>query len=200
MMDALLLEAGYADPVLGAQGSFRAIMDALARPGTLQSLVLPRPSPPLEAGLAAVLLTLADPDTPVWLDADLCATPGLEAWLAFHCAAPTTSASHLAQFAIASRADRLPPLADFAAGTDAYPDRSTTIALAVPALTGGRPLVLRGPGIDGDVRIAPTGLPDDFVGQWELNRAGFPRGVDLLLVCGDALIGLPRATRIALGD
>ena len=64
------LPAGFADKVLSAQSTFRSVMDAMARPGSVQ-----RRSPrvgtpgPLMRGTAAIALTLFDHDTPIWLDA-----------------------------------------------------------------------------------------------------------------------------------
>jgi len=40
------------------------------------------------------------------------------------------------------------------------------------------------------------GLPADFAAQWAENHAAFPRGVDAYLASADALVGLPRTTRI----
>lgn len=195
MSDAL--EAGFDDPVLGGQKVFRAIMDALARPGTLQAIEPPpEPPAPLTAELAAVALSLCDHDTPVWLDPALMEADAVCQWLAFHTGAPLTTEPAEAAFALISNADLLPALERFAQGTDEYPDRSTTIAVGLPALEGGTPLTLRGPGIKGESTIAPAGLPPDFVAQRADNRARFPRGVDLLLVTRGGVIGLPRTTRV----
>jgi alpha-D-ribose 1-methylphosphonate 5-triphosphate synthase subunit PhnH len=193
-MDTHTLDGGFVDPVMQSQTAFRAVMDALANPGTVQDLALGlTPPAPLTPDLAAVALTLCDHDTPLWLGADL-ATDGVLGWLAFHTSAPITIERTQAQFALTR--DPAITLADFNQGTDPYPDRSTTIVLAISALTGGQTLTLTGPGIDGSVTIAPQGLPTDFRVQWAENREKFPRGVDLLLVAEGQLIGLPRTTRI----
>lgn len=195
-----VIEGGFADPVLAGQRAFKAVMDALSRPGTLQRLPNEaQPPHPLDPGLAEIALTLCDHDTPVWLDSMLATAPAVADWLAFHVGAPLTNDPAMAAFAFASSADTLPAFARFALGTDEYPDRSTTIVLAIPALTGGPALTLRGPGIQGEDSLSPAGLPDDFVAQWAENRERFPRGIDLLLVGSDGLVGLPRTTRIAFG-
>ncbi len=191
------LEAGFADPVLGAQSTFRAVVDALARPGTAQPIAFPATPPlPLTAELAAVALTHFDHDTPVWLDPTLMESDAVCTWLAFHTGAPVTTTPADAAFALVTAADLLPAFDRFAQGTDEYPDRSTTIVLAVPALEGGPALTLRGPGIMERAVIAPVGLPVDFVAQRLENRARFPRGVDLLLTAPGLVLGLPRTTRV----
>ncbi|MFK4811943.1 phosphonate C-P lyase system protein PhnH [Devosia sp. ZW T5_3] len=194
-MDNLMLDGGFADPVMQAQQGFRALMDALANPGTIQDLALDlTPPTPLTPELAAVLLTLCDHDTGVWLEPDL-ATEKVTSWLRFHIGSPLNVAPEQAQFAALRDSSTL-KLNSFSLGTDIYPDRSTTLIVAVSALSGGDTLVLKGPGIEHSVEISPLGLPADFLEQWAENRAQFPRGVDLLLVADGAVIGLPRTTRI----
>ena len=198
-MDSIL-DGGFADPVLQSQTAFRAIMDALAQPGTPQNLVTPHSiSHRLSPQLASIMLTLCDHDTPVWLDDTLRGDTAVLEFLSFHTGAPIVREPGRAGFAIASGADHLPAFDRFNLGTQEYPDRSTTIVLAVPSLSGGETLVLRGPGIKDHCHINPAGLPGDFVAQWAANRALFPRGIDLLLVAGDQIMGLPRSTRIAEG-
>ena len=55
---------GFADPVAGAQSCFRAVLAAMATPGSVhpagEGLV---PPAPLGAAMAAVLLSLVDGDT-----------------------------------------------------------------------------------------------------------------------------------------
>jgi alpha-D-ribose 1-methylphosphonate 5-triphosphate synthase subunit PhnH len=199
MMEPLTLDGGFAEPVFGAQTAFRALMDALANPGQAQPLGRELTTHyGLAPGLAAVALTMCDHDTTLWLDPVLAGSEPLVAWLRFHTAAPLLADPMEAQFALVSSGADLPMLGRFALGTDEYPDRSTTIAVALPSLSGGPALMVRGPGIKDFRAIAPAGLPADFVAQWGANRAAFPRGVDLLLVADGQVIGLPRSTRISV--
>ena len=199
MQHDLSIEGGFADPVIAGQRAFKAVMDALSRPGTIQRLPNEaRPPSPLPQGLAEIALTLCDHDSPVWLDARLVSENAASDWLRFHTGATLMNDPAKADFAFVIGA--LPPLASFALGTDEYPDRSTTIVLSLPSLTHGPALILRGPGIKAEAIISPTGLPGDFLTQWTENREQFPRGIDLLLVGPEGLIGLPRTTRITLGS
>jgi len=200
MHDTLAIEGGFADPVLAGQRGFKAVMDALARPGTIQHLP-GEAAPPalLPRGLAEIALTLCDHDSPIWLDPILAAEPVVADWLAFHTGAPRVATPGAADFAFVIAEKHLPKLSEFAVGTDEYPDRSATICLAVTALAGGPDLTLRGPGIKDRAIVSPLGLPGDFLAQWADNRALFPRGIDLLLVAPEGLIGLPRSTRISTG-
>lgn len=197
-MQTIDLEGGFVEPVRDAQRGFRALMEALANPGIIQQLDLAlTPPAPLTAELAAVALTLCDHDSPLWIDRQLIESASVSAWLRFHTGAPLVTDPGAAHFALVTDTANLPPLNQFALGTDQYPDRSTAIALALPSLRGGVPLHLRGPGIKNAVTIAPVGLPGDFVAQWLENREQFPRGVDLLLLAEGEVMGLPRTTRIA---
>lgn len=191
------IAGGFADPVFDAQAIFRAVMDAMARPGTIQpARAATRPPQPLSPVAAAVALTLCDNDTPLWLDARLKQSPAAASWLGFHAGAPLADAPADAHFALVADPAELMALENFPQGTQEYPDRSTTLILQVDTLSGGEALILEGPGIDGAARFAPSPLPRHFVEQWKQNRARFPRGVDLVLVAPEGIACLPRSTRI----
>lgn len=196
-LDLSRVRPGFPDPVRQSQAVFRQVMDAVARPGTPADLS-PCPTPPagLAAAAGAVALTLFDFETPVWLDPALGAEAG--DWLRFHCGCPLVTDPAQAAFAIVVDAPHAPPLAAFHQGDAKYPDRSTTVLLQVAALDGGEPVTLRGPGIRNEAKLAPTGLPGDFWDQVQTNHMQFQFGVDLLLVAGSELIGLPRSTRVEI--
>ncbi|MPZ38421.1 MAG: phosphonate C-P lyase system protein PhnH [Rhizobiales bacterium] len=188
---------GFADPVLSAQSVFRAIMDATARPGSIQSIegVASAP-PPLSAGAAAIALTLLDQDTPVWLDACLAAVPECGDWLRFHTGAPIAADASRSAFAFVGSAAQLPQFDTFSLGTPEYPDRSTTLVFQVDGFSVGPPLALSGPGIRGRQVFRAAPLPADFAERLAANRAQFPCGVDVLLVCSNAVAALPRSVHV----
>jgi len=186
---------GFADPVHDAQRSFRAVLAALAHPGRIMALDALAHAPVdthLAGGAAAaVLLTLADAETPIWWQRP---HPGTLAWVGFHTGAPQAATPAAAQLAVLDDAASMPPLSTFDLGTDEVPERSATLIIEVAALHGGPPRRWHGPGIQGETPVA-VALPAPWWAQWQAQRVLFPRGVDVLLVSGQRLIGLPRTTR-----
>jgi alpha-D-ribose 1-methylphosphonate 5-triphosphate synthase subunit PhnH len=182
---------GFADPVLGAQSTFRAVLDAMSRPGSLhragEGLA---PPPPLARSTAAVLLTLVDADTK--LHAEAACAPARD-WIAFHCGADLVADPDDAAFTLALS---LPSLHTLPAGTDDAPEDGTTLILQVAALDSGQAWLLSGPGLASPVTLRADGLPPDFASIWAANHALYPRGVDLILCAGEMLTALPRSVRI----
>lgn len=190
------LAPGFADAVQASQRHFRALLEAMARPGRVVRLEGELPEPPVpgfQPAAYALALALVDFETPVWLDPVL-RQPAVEASLRFHCGCPLVDEPGAASFAFAAEPARLPELGRFAQGTPAYPDRSTTLVLQVAGLATGAGVRLRGPGIDGVARLAATGLAPGFWDELRANHAGFPQGVDVVLVAGDRVAALPRST------
>ncbi|MGI4809136.1 MAG: phosphonate C-P lyase system protein PhnH [Janthinobacterium lividum] len=183
------LLAGFGDPVRDSQAVFRSVMDAMARPGRVHRVNGPE-VPNLAQATAAVLLTLVDGETPLWLDDR--AGSAWE-WIAFHCGARRAEAG-AAQFAVVLGS--MAALERFSAGSDEEPEGSATVILQVEALGAGEPLRLSGPGLEGEELLEVTGLPEGFAGFWQANSRLFPRGIDVILCAGDSLAALPRTVGI----
>ena len=194
------LPAGFAGKVLSAQSTFRSVMDAMARPGSIQRI-----QPAVGAtdimmrGTAALALTLFDHDTPTWLDPVMSATPDVAKWLKFHTSAPVVAEPSIASFALVGDPQNLPALDRFAFGSNEYPDRSTTLILQVESLGDGPVVELQGPGIDGTTALRASIQPRDLFERLTINAALFPRGIDVVLVHGDSIVAIPRTTRLVRG-
>lgn len=185
---------GFADPVLDAQACFRALLDAMARPGRVRDVGGVIPPAPLAPATAAALLTLVDADTPLWL------APGFtEArdWIAFHCGCPFADNPDAAAFAVDTGLDGLDGLTR---GSDEEPERSATLIAQIESLEAGAQWILSGPGLLVPAMLAATGLPEDFAAVWARNRSDLPRGVDLVLCAGTMLTALPRSVTVADAD
>lgn len=187
---------GFSDPGLESQRVFRAVLEAMTRPGTIVELpVHLAPPVPLDPATAAIALALMDYETPLWLDGAT-DTDAVSQYLRFHCGCPLTSEPAKAAFAIITDAAVMPPLSVFHPGSDEFPDQSTTMVIQVPTLTAGESCALRGPGIRDSVCLAAGGFPKGFNRWIAENHELFPRGIDLIFSCGRLIAGLPRSTRL----
>ncbi|MEM8732360.1 MAG: phosphonate C-P lyase system protein PhnH [Pseudomonadota bacterium] len=186
-MQTDVLGGGFADAPVDAARAFRAAMNAMARPGRIETVTGAVPPAPLSIAAGVLLLMLCDTGTPVYLagthDCDT-----VRDWITFHTAAPFSDADRAA-FAVGPW-QALPPLESFRQGTSEYPDRSATLIVEMPVLTpaGAR---LTGPGIQ---RAAMLNLPD--IAAMQRNARYFPLGVDFFLTCTDRLAALPRTTQV----
>ncbi|MDE2005606.1 MAG: phosphonate C-P lyase system protein PhnH [Rhodospirillales bacterium] len=193
-MIALPDRPGFADPVAQAQQAFRAILEAMSRPGRIvEAGATLDPPPPLPRAAAAALLTLADGDTKLWLDPAFAAA---HAWVRFHTGAPPARGAEEADFVLAAD---WPDLATLRTGTDEAPEAGATLILSVAALGEGMPYRLSGPGLAAPTAFAVRGLPEDFPARWAANRASFPCGIDLILCAGALLAALPRGIAMEAG-
>ena len=181
-----MLAPAFADPPADAARAFRAIMEAVARPGAIYEVAGPAPEG-LSPAAAAAILCLCDATTPLHLAGPAAAARD---WAAFHTGAPPADAPGGAAFA-AGPWDALGPLDDYHPGTPDYPDRSATLIVEMPHLAaeGAR---LSGPGIETEAFLT---LP--YPEALHRNAARYPLGVDLILCCGVRLAALPRSTRIS---
>ncbi len=190
---SVMLSAGFTDPVGDAQRCFRAVLDAMAHPGRVHAVPPPDVPPPLAPAAGAVLLTLVDHETPLWLEPTL---DGARAWIGFHAGAPIVGDPGQAAFVLAAA---LPALEGLCPGTHETPETSATVILQVAALDRGRAWRLSGPGLRAPASLSVDGLPADFAAMWRANRALYPCGVDLILCCGDRVAALPRTVSIEEG-
>ena len=199
-----------ATPLSAAQSQlvFRAVLDALARPGTVQRL----PANATAPSALLPVLALADLETPACVLADT------DEWADVVRAMTSAPGAGLARARLvaALRPVTGDELASLRTGSPAAPEDGALACLSVTSLTaladredadradeaggsaaGGSRLRLSGPGIPGTRDLLVTGLPPGFVAVRRDLTRGFPAGADLLLVTADGdLAGLPRTTLI----
>lgn len=182
-----MLTGGFADPATQSAHGFRALMEAMARPGHILSVSGAEPPAPLSLAAGVALLVLTDATTPLHLagDADC---DQLRGWIAFHTGAPLVAAEK-AQFALGTWA-ALSPVTRFPIGDPSWPDRSATLIVQMDRLAAEGPR-LTGPGIETEARLS---LPE--TAAFAANRQLFPLGFDTILTCGDRLAALPRSTKV----
>ncbi len=186
-MQAETLAGGFTTPAVQSAAAFRAMMNATARPGTIETITGATPPAPLSPAAGAVILTLCDTDTPLYLAGGL-DTDAVRKWVAFHTGAPIVGPSHC-MFAIGGW-DALGPLSQYAIGTSEYPDRAATLIVELDDLTA-EGATLSGPGIK---TTATLSLPETTA--FRDNHGHFPLGLDFMFTCGDRIAGLPRSTEV----
>jgi alpha-D-ribose 1-methylphosphonate 5-triphosphate synthase subunit PhnH len=183
------LTGGFAMPALQSARAFRAVLQAMARPGTLYGVAAANPPEQLSVAAGVALLTLADATTAVYL-AGAADCEAVRDWVAFHTGAPLVVAE-VADFAVGTWA-ALQPVTRFRIGEPDYPDRSATLIVELDALTNSG-AKLTGPGIETAIWLS---LPE--IAAFTANRAQFPLGFDCLFTRGEQLAALPRSTRVEL--
>lgn len=158
--------------------AFEALMWALSRPGTVRDLPAP--------GMSGIAEALIDRECRVFCD-----DPDLTTRLVSLGAAlvPLPLADHA--FLSVLDGERV---AQFAVGSDLYPDAGATV-LAPARFGTGQGLRLTGSGIETSVIILIDGI-DAAIWSLRAARCRYPAGFDLFLLDGSQIIGLPRSTHI----
>jgi alpha-D-ribose 1-methylphosphonate 5-triphosphate synthase subunit PhnH len=184
------LEAGFADPVADAQQCFRAVLDAISHPGRITRAAGVTAPAPLSTAAAAVVLTLVDHETPLWLDPEAAIA---RQWIEFHCGAQVVTDPGKCSFALAMN---LPPLHRFPTGSHESPETSATVICQVNGFDSGTAYRLHGPGLCEPLLLNVAGLPPGFASIWQRNHRLFPCGIDLILCADDRLVAFPRTVTI----
>ncbi|HVX47252.1 MAG TPA: phosphonate C-P lyase system protein PhnH [Mycobacteriales bacterium] len=171
---------------------FRAVLDALSRPGIPASL----PEHPLPRVLLPVM-ALADLEAPVAVIEE----SGEYAELV-----RTITGAEIVEPTRARIVDVTRPLSEgelttLCRGTILAPEAGALTFLTVPDFESGPRWTLIGPGIDGQQAVRISGLPADFLTARQVLVGGFPTGVDFVFVTPDGrAIGLPRTTHVIEED
>ena len=105
------------------------------------------------------------------------------------------AAPEAATFAVIADPLAMPSFSAFALGNHDYPDRSVTLLVQVERFGDGEAMRLSGPGLARPRDFSATPLPGDFIARLHVNRALFPRGVDIILASDDGVAALPRSVR-----
>lgn len=200
-MSAKGMQGGFIDPVFDSQSVFDSLMNAMARPGSIVAIKDCASAPdPIVPAVAAIVQTLCDSDTPVWLDAKCSGSEELRTWIAFYTGASIVDHNADGHFLVVSDASAIPNLSGLAQGSQQYPDRSTTLIVQVDSLETGGPINLTGPGVNGTAAITINSLPPYFVSQWHENQKRYPCGVDIIFASPNAVVCLPRTTTISVKE
>lgn len=186
------LLASFNHPVADAQCAFRRLLKAMSEPGIMVALPLQQGWGTLSPAATAVLLTLLDQESPLWID-EATDSETLRTNLRFHTGVAVVSTPD-APFALLQGTTNPDP-AQFHAGDPFAPEKSATLITELAGLSGGLTLRLSGPGLHEPRVIAPK-LPPRILAYLCERPHPFPQGVDFIFTCGETVMALPRTTRV----
>jgi alpha-D-ribose 1-methylphosphonate 5-triphosphate synthase subunit PhnH len=193
------------DQVFDAQEHYRLLLDAMARPGTIN--VLPTMSlsaPPALTGAAALLgFGLLNADVSFYADGETADT--VTRYLVVNTAARPESVDK-ADFVFAAGTASAALVTGMKRGILPYPDEGATLIVSVEAMAseaealGGKPhltLTLEGPGIRGKRSFFVQGLRSEIITGLQQSNLEFPLGIDLILTDpGHRIACIPRSSRV----
>jgi alpha-D-ribose 1-methylphosphonate 5-triphosphate synthase subunit PhnH len=168
------------------QTHFRMLLEAMSRPGSVQTLsITPQAGPTALAVLATLLdgaVSLADPH-------------GLlseQDWAMLQTQQKPVSEAGYLLCSGAIAPDFTPLL-----GTLESPEQSATIIITVESLSrGDTSLRLTGAGINGTKECSLQGLHPEWLSSREDWVCSFPLGVDLILVDENEVMAIPRTSKL----
>jgi alpha-D-ribose 1-methylphosphonate 5-triphosphate synthase subunit PhnH len=196
------------------QRVFRTVLGAFAEPGVVQSIGSESFKTDFESSKTVdtssypdvvfsstsalqILDALLDGDVTLWCSDTV--HPHVPTWLRFHTGVGIHHQSpSVADFVLLSHPSELSLVPQFCTGSADEPEAGATVVVVAQDLLSGVPATLTGPGIESTRVCAPAGFTSEIWAVLQHQRVSFPRGVDVLVCCGNAVVGLPRSTRIAL--
>ena len=186
---------GFQNAATDSNKIFRSVLDAMSRPGKVvdvPDMLFPKG---LNPAANAILLTLADMDTPIWLSPEI-VSEQVKSHIRFHTGAEITEDPTRAHFAIATAETSISDIQKLPSGTPEAPHQSATLILMTESLAGTPVISLSGPGIKTRETLGVTPLPDGFLDWAQANSCTFPCGVDVVFASKVSLAALPRSSQI----
>lgn len=168
------------------QQNYRALLDAISRPGRSQKITF---NPDETDATTAILATLLDGEVSL-SDPDNRIDPDDWPLLQARCAEPED-----ADFIVCAGA--IPACFEPKLGTLASPEQSATLLLQVESFTADTASIrAQGPGIETTAELSVCGLNHSWLSARQTWISAFPLGVDIFLVAQDQVLALPRTTQL----
>jgi alpha-D-ribose 1-methylphosphonate 5-triphosphate synthase subunit PhnH len=194
------------DIVFDSQATFRIVLDAMARPGSIGLLTALDQRCPLPdyRPLTAVARTLLDHEVTfaVVAGTSLEEATALSHYLAAATGSRSASPAE-ADYVITDGPLERGLLTCLKRGTLTFPDESATLIVLIPDFATADDtltVTLTGPGIPGTLATRLPGFSAENLSERRVANAEVPRGVDLLLVDPTGrVMCLPRTTKVGVG-
>ncbi|MES9859432.1 MAG: phosphonate C-P lyase system protein PhnH [Candidatus Thiodiazotropha sp. LLP2] len=170
------------------QQTYRSLLDAMSHPGIVKPILWQEEgSVSTTAVLAALLdceVTLSDHDNL------LCQ----QDWLRLQVEKAEPDQADYILCKAVNAPEFVPKL-----GTLTSPEQSATLILQLDTLVDGElKFQLSGPGVDGQISSAVSGLHEEWLSRRQEWVYAFPLGVDILFVDQSGVMALPRTTHLEL--
>ena len=187
---------GLKDPVHSSVEIFRLLTNVMSKPGSVEKLpdICGHPEN-LSQATAAVLLSLADMDTSLYLAREL-DHPISRGFLTLHTGVKMLEAATNADFVLATQETDIAQYQDLPVGDPQYPDQSATLILQVNEIQGSKKISLSGPGIKDKKTIMFPDLTGNFFAWREMKNSRYPCGIDVIFASSSELMAIPRTTKL----
>lgn len=185
------------DTIINDHATFRVLLRAMSRPGSVCLLPSQPETSGRHGGLAGMLRCLMDHEVTHYAGDDESGDLSREI---LRVTGSSRAAMNTADFLVFPAGTSRDALAKARRGTLEYPDSGATVVFLVEELgeTGGG-TELHGPGIDGTARPLISGLAEAELGLLREANVEFPLGLDaLFLDDGGRIMCIPRSTRIGV--
>ena len=177
------------DPVHDSRGCFRALVDAMSRPGTVAAS-------PTEPAAYAVLATLVDHEVTLY-------SPDEQIKTALANEGRLTEGERAHADVVHAPEPAACPVGDLSRGSLKEPSDGATVVYRVDELgaasemqEGGTELVLSGPGVDGRRRLGVAGFTPADARALSATQDSYPRGVDAILTTEGEIAAIPRSVEL----
>ncbi len=191
------MQKGLTSEVFDSQEVFRALLIAMANPGTIirPDIELNTPGA-IHKAAGAILLTLLDFETPFWFDLDKDAED--IKWIRFHTGAPYTFSPKNALFALITDQETQNKPAKFNPGTIEDPHESTTLIIQTRGIDTKGGMRLTGPGIERESFVRLNGINQELLHQRSEVVHEYPFGIDMIFVWEDTFLAIPRTSHLEI--
>ena len=183
-------------PAQEEQATFRALLDAMARPGTVHSLPPRRVEDGEWGGALLVLQALLDHEVTFHVLSE----QSLPHEQLLRRTGARSAALEQADFVLARGGGAVAAIEEAREGGFEEPERSATVIVLADSLDGdGVALTLSGPGIESTALLTVENVPVAAFEALRSRTVTFPQGVDVILVDTTGHVAaVPRSTRIGL--
>jgi alpha-D-ribose 1-methylphosphonate 5-triphosphate synthase subunit PhnH len=191
------------DEVFDAQEQFRIIMEAMARPGKINTLPELDVVPPAGLTKASALVALGLLNADVTFACSEVNAEKIQSYININSAAQLNT-QEAADYIFLTGQEDVSLVEKVKVGTLSYPEQSATLIFSVKQIgenktEGALKIILSGPGIKNTTTVFVVGINADVLNQIRIINQEFPLGVDLIVTdVNNQLFCIPRSNQFII--